>query len=123
MKTIPAVRSATMESKIISVSGKRQITIPLKFYQMLHLENEVECTVENGALVIRPLARDNGEFSAQILRELVAQGYSGDELIRRFEAQSKNIRKAIGKMLEDADKIADGSMPAATFSDIFGTEN
>ena len=110
-----------MERKIICVSGKRQITIPLKFYQMLHIENEVECTVENDALVIRPLRRDTGEFATQILKELVAQGYSGDELICQFEAQSKNIKKAIGKMLENADKIADGSMPAATFTDIFGT--
>ncbi|KLU59278.1 hypothetical protein CEB3_c42640 [Peptococcaceae bacterium CEB3] len=112
-----------MESKIISVSGKRQITIPLKFYQMLHLENEVECTVENGALVVRPLARDTGEFSTQILKELVAQGYSGDELIHRFEQQNENIKKAISKMLDEADKIADGSTPAASYTDIFGADD
>jgi hypothetical protein len=112
-----------MDKKIISVSGKRQITIPLKFYHLLRLENEVEGSVENGALVIRPLRRDPGEFASQILKELIAQGYSGDELISQFEIQSKNIKKAIGKMLEDADKIADGSMPAASFNDIFDSEN
>lgn len=112
-----------MDSKIISVSSKRQITIPLKFYKQLNLENEVECSLENGALVIRPLNRDTGEFSVEILRDLVSQGYSGEELIKRFAIQSKNIKKAISKMLEEADEIATGEKPAASFDDVFDSED
>lgn len=108
-----------MDRKIIRVSKKRQITIPLKFYQQLHLENEVECLVHNGALVIRPLRQSQSEFSVEILKDLVAQGYSGEELIRRFEAESKNIRQAIDLMLEEAEQIAAGEKTAATFTDVF----
>ena len=118
-----AMERAVMERKIISVSSKRQITIPLAFYKQLNLENEVECSVEDGALVIRPLSRDTGEFSVEILKDLVSQGYSGEELIKRFALQSKNIKKAISKMLEEADEIASGEKPAASFDDIFGSEN
>ncbi len=112
-----------MDSKIISVSAKRQITIPLKFYKQLNLEKEVVCSLEDGAIVIRPLRRDDGDFSVEILKDLVSQGYSGEELIKRFEAQNKSIKKAIGKMLEEAEQIVAGEKPAAGFKDVFGSED
>jgi len=112
-----------MNRKIISVSKKRQITIPLQFYKHLNLGSEVECSLEDGAIVIRPLYREPSEFSVEILKDLVSQGYSGDELIKQFEIQSKNIRKAISNMLEEADAIAAGEKKAATFDDIFGPED
>lgn len=112
-----------MERKIISISQKRQITIPLKFYKQLHLENEVECIVQDGALVIRPLQTNQEGFSVEILKDLVTQGYSGDELVSRFEAETKNIRKAIGVMLDEAEQIASGEKPAATFDDVFKMED
>lgn len=112
-----------MERKIISVSKKRQITIPLKYYKHLGLDNEVECTLEDGAIVIRPLNRDSGEFSVEILKDLIAQGYSGDELIQKFEIQSKNVKKAVTNMLEEADAIAAGEENSSSFDDIFGSES
>ncbi len=112
-----------MDRKIISVSKKRQITIPLKYYKHLGLDNEVECTLENDAIVIRPLNRNSGEFSVEILKDLISQGYSGNELIQKFETQSKNIKKAVTHMLEDADVIAADKKESESFEDIFGSEN
>lgn len=109
-----------MERKIISVSPKRQITIPLKFFEQLRFGNEVECYVEDGALVVRPLSRDPGEFSVEILKDLVAQGLSGEELVRKFAERSNDVKKAIGAMLEEADEIASGRRRGATMSDVFG---
>ncbi len=112
-----------MDRKIISVSKKRQITIPLKYYKHLGLDNEVECTLEDGAIVIRPLKREPSEFSVEILKDLINQGYSGDELVKQFEAQSKNIKKAVMHMLEEADTITAGEKKSESFEDIFGPEN
>jgi bifunctional DNA-binding transcriptional regulator/antitoxin component of YhaV-PrlF toxin-antitoxin module len=113
-----------MDSKIIRVSKKRQITIPLEFFQRLGISSEVECFLENGAIVIRPLLRHGGdEFSVDILKDLVAKGLSGAELIRQFEIERANIKGAVRKMLEDVDKIADGSVPSATFGDVFNSES
>jgi bifunctional DNA-binding transcriptional regulator/antitoxin component of YhaV-PrlF toxin-antitoxin module len=112
-----------MNRKIISVSRKRQITIPIQFYNHLGLENEVECSLEDGAIVIRPINRQPGEFSVEILRDLVSQGYSGNELVNRFEAESNNVKKGIARMLEEADSIAAGRKPAANFDDIFKSED
>ena len=111
-----------MERKIINVSKKRQITIPLKFYKKLSLENEVECSLKDGAIIIRPVYRDPSEFSVEILKDLVSQGYSGDELVKQFEAQNKNIKIAVSKMLEEADTIASGDQKAAKLADVFGSE-
>ncbi len=112
-----------MARKIISVSKKRQITIPLKYYKHLGLDNEVECILEDGAIIIRPLKREPSEFSVEILRDLISQGYSGDELIKQFEAQSKNIKKAVAHILEEADAIAAGEKESESFDDIFGSED
>jgi len=122
MPTI-AVERDIMDRKIINVSKKRQITIPLKFYKHLGLESEVECSLEDDAIVIRPLNRNAGEFSVEILKDLISQGYSGDELVKHFEAQNKNIKKAVSRMLEEADEIVAGEKTTANFDDIFGSED
>lgn len=120
MSTARLMEREIVERKVISVSSKRQITIPLKFFEKLNLDSEVECYIDKGALVVRPLSRDQGEFSVEILKDLVAQGYSGDELISQFEIYSRNMKQAIGAMLEEADEIASGQRKGATIKDVFG---
>jgi hypothetical protein len=44
----------------------------------------------------------------EILKDLVSQGLSGDELISRFAEQRANIKKAVGLLIDEADEIADG---------------
>ena len=122
MSTINMERDI-MDRKIISVSKKRQITIPLQFYKHLELGSEVECLLEDSKIIIQPLHREPSEFSVEILKELVSQGYSGDELVKQFETQSKNIKKAVTNILEEADAIAAGERAAANFDDIFGSED
>jgi len=70
----------------------------------------------------RPLSSGDDGFAMEILKDLVAQGYSGDELINEFANQRANIKKAVAKMLEEADEIAAGTRPSATTKDIFGEE-
>lgn len=119
---VPANERDPVDRKIINVSRKRQITIPLKFYRKLGLENEVECFLKDDAIVIRPVYRDSGEFSVEILKDLIARGYAGDELVKEFEEQNKNIKHAVGNLLEEADAIASGSKKAAKFDDPFSEE-
>ena len=111
-----------LERKIISVTGKRQITIPLKFYERLHFGKEVECFLSDDAVVIRPLSTSDDNFSLEILKDLVAQGYGGNELIEKFAEQRGNIQKAIGTLIHEADEIAAGKRKGATTQDIFGEE-
>ena len=119
-----AVRGSSMERKIISVSGKRQITIPQKYFEMLGFSNEAECILQNNAIVIRPIRENTGnEFSEQILADLIAQGFLGQELLEKFKEVSKKITPAMDKLIGEADRIAKGDPKSAAMSDIFGAED
>ncbi len=94
------------ESKRIKVSDKRQITIPIKFFEELNIGDEVECTMQDGALIIRPTASEDAGFATEILKDLVSQGYSGEELIQQFEHIQKKIRPAVKQLIAQADEKA-----------------
>lgn len=113
----------TMDRKIVSISSKRQITIPLKFFEALQFTDEAECVVRGNELVIRP-ARTNsgGEFAEQILADLIANGLSGDELLNEFKKQQAKMRPAIEVMIAKADEAALGNGEYYTYDDVFGTE-
>ena len=111
-----------MERKIINVTDKRQVTIPLKFYEKLRFGKEVECFLTDDAVVLRPLSSSDDSFTMEILKDLVSHGYSGDELLEKFAEQRSNIKKAIGVLIEEADEIAAGKRTGATTKDIFGEE-
>lgn len=76
-----ALPGIPMFKKRLFVSQKRQITIPIGFYNRLGIEKEVECYVQNKVLVIRPVRVSSGEFDEQILADLITQGLSGQELL------------------------------------------
>ncbi|MBP3359766.1 MAG: AbrB/MazE/SpoVT family DNA-binding domain-containing protein [Clostridia bacterium] len=113
--------SVMMARKIINVTGKRQITIPQKFYNLLGMGKEIECELTDNALILRPFRKDMG-FATEILKDLVSQGLSGDELIKAFEEQQKKISMAISDVAEQADEIASGRMSGATIDEVFGEE-
>ena len=114
--------SVVMERKIINITGKRQVTIPLKFYEKLRFGKEVECYLTDDAVVLRPLSNSDDSFTMEILKDLVSQGYCGDELLAKFAEQRTNIKKAIGLLINEADEIAAGNRKSATTKDIFGEE-
>ena len=119
-----AVGSNSMERKIISVSGKRQITIPQSFFEALGFSNEAECILHNNSLIIRPIHVNSGnEFSEQILADLISQGLSGQELLTKFKEMSKKISPAVDRLISEADSIAKGEKSGANMNDVFGAEN
>ena len=113
-----------MNRKILSISSKRQITIPQKFYQTLGFGDEAECVMRGNELVIRPVkAVSGGEFAEQILAELIAEGLSGKELLAKFKEKQAQVRPAVEAMLADAEDVAEGKSEFATYDDVFGTED
>ena len=108
-----------MRRKRIAVSQKRQITIPIEFYNEIGIESEVECYVRDNSIVIRPV-RDDGVFAEEILGDLIAQGFSGDALLEKFKETRRQIRPAVEKLLAEADLAAEGKAPFLTYEDVFG---
>lgn len=110
-----------MNRKVLRISSKRQITIPQKYYQSLGFEEEAECVIRGNELVIRPLKTvSNGEFSEQILEDLVHEGFSGEELIAEFKVRQAQLRPAVKAMLAKAKEIAAGRAEYETYEEIFG---
>ena len=111
-----------MFKKRISVSQKRQITIPIEFYNSVGIDKEVECYVQNNAIVIRPVRESGGEFDEQILADLIAQGLSGQDLLDKFKKTRRQIRPAVERILDEAHLAAQGKASSNTYEDIFGSE-
>lgn len=123
VSAIMAKGSVPMETKKLSISAKRQITIPQKFFTMLGFDKEAECTVRGNELVIRP-ARTNtgGEFAEQILADLIAGGYSGNDLLERFKKAQRQVRPAVEAMLAEAKQVASSESGYISYEEVFGTE-
>ena len=115
-----------MDKKRISVSSKRQITIPQKFFEKLGIAKEVDCFMKDGMLQIKPIRDEvSNDFAEEILQDLVEQGFSGPELIARFKEVNKKVRPAIKCILDEADKAALNLKGTGDdkFNDMFGMED
>ncbi len=116
-----ASSSFLAERKIISVSTKRQVTIPQKFFDLLGFQNEAECILKDDGIFIRPVHMGGSEFAENILEDLIAQGYSGKELLEKFKEKSRKIRPAVVQLIAEADEIAKHGK-ATSLDELFGTE-
>lgn len=85
--------------KKISVSTKRQMTIPKQFFDELNIGDEVVCELVDGALMIRPV-QEPLDFSEYILADLIKEGYEGDALIEAFKSRKNETNDAIHLMIE-----------------------
>jgi len=62
------------------------------------------------------------DLTVEILKDLVGQGLSGDELIEAFAQEQTHIRKVVANLRHEADEIALGRRKGATMEDIFEEE-
>ena len=76
-----------------------------------------------GMLIICPAAKiTDGEFSEQILTELIEEGYSGTELLSEFKRRQARVRPAVETLLENAKMVAEGRAEYSTYEDVFGMD-
>ena len=112
-----------MNRKTIRISEKRQLTIPQKFFEALGFSTEAECILWGNEIVLRPVREQGGgEFAEQILADLIAQGFSGDQLLTEFKKMQKKVRPAVEAMLTQAEQAARGESESSSYEDVFGTE-
>ncbi|MDR2572304.1 MAG: AbrB/MazE/SpoVT family DNA-binding domain-containing protein [Oscillospiraceae bacterium] len=115
MQQSSLINNTKPEHKRISISVKRQLTIPQKYFSALGFSNEAECIMQKDGLLIRPVCVTNGsEFSEQILSDLISQGFEGQQLLEQFKKYSRAVRPAVLKMLDDNETFAksgDGNIP------------
>ena len=123
MTTVALKDRGVMEMKRVSISAKRQITIPQKFFSMLGFDTEAECILRGNELVLRPVKKYiSSEFAEEILKELITEGYSGTELLEEFKLRQKAVRPAVEAMLTEAEKVASGESAYVSYDEVFGEE-
>lgn len=94
----------------IHISSKRQITIPAKYFKALNLKDEVDCIYAKDMLVLVPVQKNEGDFSEEILEDLIEQGFSGKELIKEFKRLKRKVRPAVEQIVAEADVLAREAM-------------
>ena len=111
------------EPKRVTISSKRQFTIPQKFYTELGFAREAICIMRDGMLLIKPVSQpQGGEFAEQILADLISEGFSGAELLAEFKVRQAKVRPAVEAMLRDAKAAAHGEGAYSTYDEIFASE-
>jgi len=111
------------ERKIISVSKKRQITIPQKYFDILAFNNEAECVLQEDSILIKPLRNtDDSYFSEQILADLISQGYEGKKLLEAFKSYSKSVRPAVRQLINESDEFIETGKGRMSLDELFGPE-
>ncbi len=113
----------TIIKKRISVSQKRQITIPIEFFKSIGIDKEVDCYIQNNSIIIRPVQENMGELDEEILADLISQGFSGQDLFARFKQARKDVRPAVENLLKEAQFAAEGKAAFATYEDVFGSKD
>ena len=88
--------------KRITVSSKRQISIPKEFYDAIGLGNEITIELLNNRLVIRPVREESEDFSEEILSDLIDEGYKGEELKAAFAERRAMLTSAVDNLIEEA---------------------
>lgn len=86
----------------VRVSKQRQISIPKDFYNALNLDDEALVEYTGDSIIIRPAGFEEVDFSEDILKDLINQGYSGDALIKEFKHIKSNIPRALDSMKKEA---------------------
>ena len=73
-------------------------------------------------LILLPVRNEGSAFAEEILKELIDKGFTGNKLLEEFKKESKKIRPAVEKLIEEADRIAESASTNYLDStkDIFG---
>ena len=100
--------SALNQSQTVKISSKRQITIPSKFYEAGGFDEYALCTWTENGLLLQPLKVNDEDNSVVILRQLVAEGYEGYELVDKYEEIQNKIVSIKHKLQKAEDDIAEG---------------
>ena len=97
-----------MEWKRGRVSGKRQITIPQKFFEQVGIQNEVEFSVKDQYILIRPVKEhtNSDQYADLILADLIKEGYQGDELLAKFREKQTGLLEAVQHLIHESHKAA-----------------
>jgi len=80
-----------IKSKTIKVSAQRHLVIPKEYYDILNIGEKVTIELHERQLVIKPIVKVDENFAENLLEELIAAGYSGEELVAKYKEVKQQV--------------------------------
>lgn len=98
-------RDQSSERKQITISEKRQVTIPKRFFDALGLGSQVVCEVRGDELILKKAPKES-DFSEEILKDLITEGYTDTALLQEFQQRKAQVRPAVEALIEESQQAA-----------------
>ncbi|MCM3603156.1 AbrB/MazE/SpoVT family DNA-binding domain-containing protein [Robertmurraya korlensis] len=91
------------ESRDIKITSKRQLTIPKAYFDYLGIEETVHAILLDDGILIKPEKKQSlQEIDVEvILRNVMNEGYTGDELADEFSRRVKEYNKVLDRRIEE----------------------
>ena len=122
MKTLER-KNKTMKTKKISVSEKRQITIPKDFFDALNIGKEIECRMVDNYIIIKPIQENfTDEFSEYILQDILKEGYKDKDILEEFKKRRNELKKAAKEFNNDIDDEIKNISNLKGINEVFGSD-
>ena len=122
MKTLERNKKV-MKTKKISVSEKRQITIPKDFFDALNIGKEIECGMVDNYIIIRPVQENStDEFSEYILQDILKEGYKDKDILEEFKKRRNELKKAAKEFNNDIDNEIKSISNLKGINEVFGSD-
>jgi len=90
------------ESREIKITSKRQLTIPKAYFDYLGIEETVHAFLLDEGIFIKPDKKKSiQEIDVEIiLRNIMNEGYAGDELADEFSRRVKEYNKVLERRID-----------------------
>lgn len=105
--------------KRATVSSKRQVTIPKKFHDALGMKDEAMWELHEDHLVLKPAREEFGDFSAEILDDIIKEGFTGDDISHEFRHRKAQLGGAVSSLITETREKEERT----TIDDIFGDDD
>jgi bifunctional DNA-binding transcriptional regulator/antitoxin component of YhaV-PrlF toxin-antitoxin module len=90
------------EFKTVKITSKRQLTIPKAYFDYLRIEESVQAFLLDDGILLKPGKKQSTqEIDVEIiLRNVMVEGYTGDELADEFSRRVKSYNKVLDRRIE-----------------------
>ncbi|GED33702.1 AbrB/MazE/SpoVT family DNA-binding domain-containing protein [Brevibacillus centrosporus] len=129
MKNLHSGEAGIVGYKKITVTGKRQITIPKSFFDHLGFGTTVAAYLRDGGIFLEPVKEDANttiDFDTrEIVREAIAEGLTGDELADEISRRIIELNKLMDRRIQEferdmsGDSVDDGEVDDFNGLDVF----
>ncbi|MGE6552817.1 AbrB/MazE/SpoVT family DNA-binding domain-containing protein [Bacillus mycoides] len=103
----------SIEQKEITITGKRQITIPKNYYDYLGMENSLHATLTPQGIFLKPSKKKETVYEEdiqKIVSELIAAGYKGGELAKKLSERIAEYEQFLNRKIEQFQAEMEGDV-------------